>query len=124
MFVHVNKVDVIPERSRMFLHLSKSSGEYSNNTYIFYVNENAYFEKTGNISIFVSIAAFNTNYTLYQTFSQSRRKSSYRWRTKTDSFNLTVLPKTNEVYTEVQILRSDYKFLYKFSKRVKISRTG
>ena len=41
----------------MFLKLNKSSGKHANTTYIFSIEENAYEEKTGNISIFVSIGA-------------------------------------------------------------------
>lgn len=74
MFVYVNKVSIKPERAHTFLKLNKSSGKHANTTYYFSVDENAYKEKTGNVSIFVSIAAFNTNYTLYKTFTSASQK--------------------------------------------------
>jgi hypothetical protein len=50
-----------------------SSDTVANATRFFEIDENAYREKTGNVSLFVEISAFNQNHSVYSSLAQSTK---------------------------------------------------
>ncbi len=53
-------------------------------------------EVVGNVSFFVEVAAFNSNYTYYRTLPYASQQKSWRWRRHTYGFNLSIfLPESN-----------------------------
>jgi hypothetical protein len=63
----------------------------ANRTHIFVIGENDWSEKTGNVSFFVEISAFNQNYSVYESMSQNTKSQDWRWRRSEHRFNLTIL---------------------------------
>ena len=59
MYVHVSEVKIQPTLAQNFLRYASSSESFANDTGIFTIEENDSFEKTGNVSFFIELAAFN-----------------------------------------------------------------
>ena len=55
----------MPERAAEFVKMILSSDAITNRTRIFVIGENDWAEKTGNVSFFVEISAFNQNFSVY-----------------------------------------------------------
>jgi hypothetical protein len=55
----------VPEKASEFVKMIISSDTVTNTTRFFEIDENAYREKTGNVSFFVEISAFNQNHSVY-----------------------------------------------------------
>jgi len=55
----------VPEKASEFVKMIISSDTVTNTTRFFEIDENAYREKTGNVSLFVEISAFNQNHSVY-----------------------------------------------------------
>jgi hypothetical protein len=68
-----------------------SSNTVSNRTRIFAIGENDWSEKTGNVSFFVEISAFNQNYSVWKGQTHYSRHKYWRWRRSEHRFNLTIL---------------------------------
>jgi hypothetical protein len=66
MFAFVTKTRVAPRRASEFVKTFFSSDAIVNRTRIFVIGENDWREKTGNVSFFVEISAFNQNYSVWQ----------------------------------------------------------
>jgi hypothetical protein len=73
MFAHVSKTRIAPERASEFVKTFLSSDDIANRTRIFLIGENDWSEKTGNVSFFVEISAFNQNYSVWQGQTQNTR---------------------------------------------------
>ena len=65
MFAYVSKTRIAPERASEFVKTHLSSDTIANRTVTFKIDENNWSEKTGNVSFFVEISAFNQNYSVY-----------------------------------------------------------
>jgi len=59
MFAYVTKTRIAPRRASEFVKTIFSSDSIENRTRIFVIGENDWNEKTGNVSFFVEISAFN-----------------------------------------------------------------
>ena len=59
MFAFVTKTRIAPRRASEFVKMLFSSDSIANRTRIFVIDENDWNEKTGNVSFFVEISAFN-----------------------------------------------------------------
>jgi hypothetical protein len=66
MFTYVTKTRIAPRRASEFVKMLFSSNYIANRTRIFVIGENDWNEKTGNVSFFVEISAFNQNYSVWQ----------------------------------------------------------
>jgi len=66
MFAYVTKTRIAPQRASEFVKTLFSSDAIANRTRIFVIGENEWSEKTGNVSFFVEISAFNQNYSVWQ----------------------------------------------------------
>jgi len=55
------------------------------------IGEGDWSEKTGNVTFFVEISAFNRNYSVYESMSHHTREQDWRWRLSEHRFNLTIL---------------------------------
>ena len=64
-FVHVSKSRISPELASSFVKTILSSDTIANRTLIFSISEKEWSEKTGNVSFFVEVSAFNQNYSVY-----------------------------------------------------------
>jgi len=64
-FVHVSKSRISPELASTFVKTILSSDTIANRTLIFSISEKEWSEKTGNVSFFVEVSAFNQNYSVY-----------------------------------------------------------
>jgi hypothetical protein len=63
----------LPEKASEFVKIFTSSETVANATRFFEIDENAYREKTGNVSLFVEISAFNQNHSVYSSLAQSTK---------------------------------------------------
>ena len=63
----------MPEKASEFVKMRLSSNTKTNNTQIFFIDENDKREKTGNVSFFVEISAFNQNFSMYERQSLNTR---------------------------------------------------
>jgi len=91
MFAYVSKTRIAPRRASEFVKTFFSSNTITNRTFIFVISENDWSEKTGNVSFFVEISAFNQNYSVWQGQTHYSRSSDWRWRISEYRFNLTIL---------------------------------
>jgi hypothetical protein len=66
MFAYVTKTRIAPRRASEFVKMLFSSDSIANRTRIFTIGENDWNEKTGNVSFFVELSAFNQNYSVWQ----------------------------------------------------------
>jgi len=66
MFAFVTKTRISPRRASEFVKMLFSSDSITNRTRIFSIGENDWNEKTGNVSFFVELLAFNQNYSVWQ----------------------------------------------------------
>ena len=73
MFAYVSKTRVAPRRASEFVNTFFSSDMITNRTRVFGIGENNWSEKTGNVSFFIEISAFNQNYSEWKGRSQSSR---------------------------------------------------
>ena len=55
----------MPELAEEFVKMMLSSDTIINETRIFFIDEDDYREKTGNVTFFVDVSAFNQNYSVY-----------------------------------------------------------
>ena len=55
------------------------------------IGQDDWSEKTGNVSFFVEISAFNRNYSVYESMSHHTRDQDWRWRLSEQRYNLTIL---------------------------------
>ena len=55
----------MPELAAEFVKMTLSSDAITNRTRIFVIAENDWAEKTGNVSFFIEISAYNQNYSVY-----------------------------------------------------------
>ena len=67
MFTHVTKTRIAPKRASEFVKTFFSSDSIVNRTQIFVIGEDDWGEKTGNVSFFIEISAFNKNYSVWQS---------------------------------------------------------
>ena len=72
-FAYVSKSRIIPERASEFVKMRISSNTITNATQILFIAENSWGEKTGNVSFFIEMSAFNQNYSRYANQSQNTR---------------------------------------------------
>jgi len=91
MFAYVSKTRISPRRASEFVKTFFSSDSIANRTRIFVISEDDWSEKTGNVSFFVEISAFNRNYSGYESMSHSTKNQDWRWRLSEHRFNLTIL---------------------------------
>ena len=63
----------MPEKASEFVKMHLSSNKITNSTQIFFIDENDNREKTGNVSFFVEISAFNQNFSMYERQSLNTR---------------------------------------------------
>jgi hypothetical protein len=73
-----------------------------NRTRVFVISEDDWSEKTGNVSFFVEISAFNKNYSIYESMSHHSRNQDWRWRLSEHRFNLTILPHSKYVLARLK----------------------
>jgi hypothetical protein len=66
-FAYISKTRIAPRRASEFVKTYFSSNSITNRTRIFVIGENDWHEKTGNVSFFVEISAFNQNYSVWQS---------------------------------------------------------
>jgi len=81
MYVHVKRIEIIPQLARQFFKRTQSSSKEANDTLLFWIDKNDDNEKTGNISVSIELAAFNNDYARYTSFKPAIRLKSWRWRT-------------------------------------------
>jgi hypothetical protein len=62
----VSKSKIVPERASEFVKMVLSSDTITNATRIFVIANNSYTEKTGNVTLFAEISAFNQNYSVFK----------------------------------------------------------
>ena len=55
------------------------------------IGQDDWSEKTGNVSFFVEISAFNQNYSMYENMFHHSRNHGWLWRLSEHRFNLTIL---------------------------------
>jgi len=72
-FVYVSDTRIVPEKASDFVKIIFSSDSVTNATRFFAINENDYREKTGNVSLFVQVSAFNQNHSVYSSLTQSTK---------------------------------------------------
>ena len=65
MYTHVTKSRILPKRATEFVKTFLSSDNIANRTLIFEIGEDNWSEKTGNVSFFVEISAYNQNYSVF-----------------------------------------------------------
>ena len=65
-FTKVTKSRIAPRRASEFVKTSWSSDTIANRTLIFKIDEDNWSEKTGNVTFFVEVSAFNQNYSIWQ----------------------------------------------------------
>ena len=65
-FAYVSKTRIAPRGASKFVKNFFSSDAIMNRTRTFVIGENDWNEKTGNVSFFVEISAFNQNYSVWQ----------------------------------------------------------
>ena len=97
MFAYVSKSRVAPRRASEFVKTLNSSDTIANRTLIFVIEERDWNEKTGNVSFFIEISAFNQNYSVYRSQTHYSREADWRWRLSESRFNLTVVLKSDYV---------------------------
>ena len=90
MFAYVSKTRISPQRASEFVKTLFSSNDITNRTRIFVIDENDWHEKTGNVSFFVEISAFNQNYSVYESMNYHTRYQDWRWRISEHRFNLSI----------------------------------
>jgi hypothetical protein len=73
MFAYVTKTRIAPRRASEFVKTFFSSDDIANRTRIFVIGEKEWSEKTGNVSFFVEISAFNQNYSVWRGQSHYSR---------------------------------------------------
>ena len=91
MFTYITKTRISPKRASEFVKTHLSADEIENRTRIFVIEGDDWSEKTGNVSFFVEISAFNQNYSVWQGQTQNTRTQDWRWRVSEHRFNLTIL---------------------------------
>ena len=64
-FAYVSKSRIMPELAAEFVKMTFSSDSITNRTRVFVIAENDWREKTGNVSFFIQISAYNQNYSVY-----------------------------------------------------------
>ena len=72
-YAFVSQVKIYPEEARAFCKHALSSNEIANATQIIFIEKNHFQEVTGNVSIFVTISAFNQNYSRFLEFRPETR---------------------------------------------------
>jgi len=97
MFAFVTKTRISPERASEFVKTSFSSDVIANRTCIFMIAKNHWGEKTGNVSLFVEISAYNQKYSVFAGHTHYTRSSEWRWRRSESSFNLTILAESDYI---------------------------
>ena len=68
-FVYVSKSRIEPELAAEFVKMMLSSDTITNATQTFIIDEHDYREKTGNVSFFIELSAFNQNHSVYASHS-------------------------------------------------------
>jgi len=58
-FVYVSRSKILPAKASDFVKIKQSSDTVTNSTQIFSIDVNDVREKTGNVSFFVELSAFN-----------------------------------------------------------------
>ena len=91
MFAYVSKTRITLRRATEFVKTMFSSNSIANRTRIFVIGEEDWSEKTGNVTFFVEISAFNQNYSVYESMFHHSRNQGWRWRLSEYRFNLTIL---------------------------------
>jgi len=64
-YAYVSKSRILPRRASEFVKMVLSSNTITNATRTFYIDEDNWNEKTGNVSFFVDISAYNQNYSVW-----------------------------------------------------------
>ena len=114
-FTYVSKSQIVPERASEFVKMRLSSDTVTNATRIFAIAENDFREKTGNVTIFSEISAFNQNFSVFNSMEKLNRRSIWRWRRATYGFNLTVVHPEKEL-TESSSNICEKKFVADYKK--------
>ena len=91
MYAYVSKSRIMPEKASEFVKIILSSDMIANRTQVFVIAEDDWSEKTGNVSFFIEISAYNQNYSVFAGHTHYTRSSEWRWRRSESSFNLTIL---------------------------------
>jgi len=73
-FTFVSKSTIVPETASNFVKMMLSSDTITNATRIFVIGENDFREKTGNVSLFAEISAFNQNYSVFEIMRKNTRR--------------------------------------------------
>jgi len=81
----------MPEKASEFVKNILSSDMIANRTQIFVIAEDDWSERTGNVSFFIEISAYNQNFSVFASHTHYTRSSGWRWRKSESSFNLTIL---------------------------------
>ena len=63
----------MPEQASDFVKMILSSDSITNRTRVFVIAEKDWSEKTGNVSFFVEVSAYNQNYSVYAGHTQNTR---------------------------------------------------
>jgi hypothetical protein len=87
----------MPEKASKFVKIILSSDTIANRTQVLLIAEDDWSEKTGNVSFFIEISAYNQNFSVFAGHSHYTRSSEWRWRRSESSFNLTILLKSNYI---------------------------
>jgi len=69
----VTKSRIFPKRASEFVKKFQSSDVSANRTLIFEIDEGDWSEKTGNVSFFIEISAFNQNYSVFEMMGKNTR---------------------------------------------------
>jgi len=93
MYAYVSKSRIMPEKASEFVKIFFSSDKIANRTQVFAIAEDHWSEKTGNVSFFIEISAYNQNFSVFAGHTHYTRSSEWRWRRSESSFNLTILLK-------------------------------
>ena len=72
-FAYVSKSRIMPELAANFVKMTLSSDSITNRTRVFVIAENDLREKTGNVSFFIEISAYNQNHSVYESQTHSMR---------------------------------------------------
>jgi len=70
----VSKSLIVPEKASNFVKMVLSSDKITNATRIFLIAENSYTEKTGNVTLFAEISAFNQNHSVFNSMKKHTRR--------------------------------------------------
>jgi len=95
-----------------------SSNTLTNSTQIFFIDANDTREKTGNVSLFIELSAFNQNYSVFELMNKNTRRQMWRWRRATYGFNLTIVHPEKELIESVSDNLCKKRFIANYKKEI------